>query len=85
MREVSCVFCDAVMEYQGEGMHFWRCPSCGTEVWPGEQDEEDVDIRSLYWEDVHKRPIYKRGHSSNSRGRGRQRPRVTTPLAYHYW
>jgi hypothetical protein len=83
VKVVLCPLCGDVCERQP--WNFWKCPSCGCEVWPPEEETEEDKlkaIRQVYYEEM--RTGYwilpkKRGRGSRSSKRfGRKR--VPAPL-----
>lgn len=82
---ITCPFCGEIMLYQGSDMHFWKCPACDAEVWPGDDNinEEDM-IMEVYTEEVYRRSIIRKGRSSGSRSKRFRRKKVPPPLDWRY-
>ncbi len=65
---ITCPFCQVVMIENKHG--FWHCPDCDAQFRPG---PEQVDVWRL--EQAYKHSLAKKGGSSKSAGRKREKPK----------
>ena len=79
---VICPLCDSVTEKQE--FDFWKCPNCGCEVWPVDEEEAEAEktkaIREVYLEDV-KIPLKKK--SSGGRSGKRYGKKKVKPIPWY--
>ncbi len=77
-RTIICPLCGELTEKQE--FDFWKCPNCGCEVWPEEEEtekEETKAIREVYYDDI-RIPLKKRSGGRSSRRYGKKK--VPPPL-----
>lgn len=80
-RIIKCPLCGEITEEQD--FEFWKCPNCGCEVWPEDEEETEkakaLAIREVYYDNV-RIPLIKKRRSGGRSGRRYGKKKVVPPL-----